>query len=79
MAGFATPSAGGITKLSELLLDADKNWADFGITDIKEIVAGMTKGDLLFFDGAIISKVSPGPIGTMFTTQGPGAAPIWSY
>lgn len=79
MSGFATPQTGGITKLSELTIDADKDWAAFGITDIKEVTAGMTKGDLLFFDGAIISKISPGSIGTMFTTQGLGAAPIWSY
>ncbi len=77
--GFTTPTAGGVTKLSQLLIDADKDWAAFGITDIKEVAAGMAKGDLPFFDGAVISKISPGSIGTMLTTQGLGADPIWSF
>jgi hypothetical protein len=77
--GCLLEKVGGITKLSELTIDADKDWLTFGITNIKEVAAGMQKGDLPFFDGAGIAILVPGPIGTMLTTQGLGADPIWSY
>lgn len=69
----------GITQLSGLIIDADKDWLVFGITDIEEVAAGMTKGDLIFFDGVRLVRLSPGPIGQMLTTQGMGVDPIWSY
>ena len=75
MSGFTTPSAGGITRLSQLLIDADKNWAAYGIENIEEVAAGMARGDLPFFGGAGIVILTPGPIGTVLTTQGVGADP----
>ena len=51
MGGFSTPTAGGgggITKLSELTIDADKDWQQKGITNIKEIASSMAQGDMVF-------------------------------
>jgi hypothetical protein len=69
----------GISKLSQLEIDADKNWEGKGIIDIKEVVASMTKGDLLFRSDDVIAKLSPGSTGSMLTTGGPGADPSWGY
>lgn len=68
-----------ITKLSEFEIDVDKAWRAKGITNIKQVAALMTKGDMLFFDGTNIVKLSPGSTGTMLTTQGVGNNPVWSY
>ena len=79
MGGFTTPSAGGITKLSELTIDADKNWADKGISQLKEIVPGMTAGDIVYHDGTRLVKLSPGVTGSELITLGTGHAPIWGW
>jgi hypothetical protein len=78
-AGGALLEKLGITQLSALIIDADKDWQAMGISSIREVAAGMQKGDLALFDGAGIVILSPGPIGTILTTQGLGALPIWSH
>ena len=75
--GFTTPSAGGITKLSELIIDADKNWQVKGISNIREAAAAMTVGDMILSNGATLVALSPGPIGFILATQGLAADPIW--
>lgn len=70
---------GGITKLSQLQIDADKIWLDKGISNIKEIVLAMTKGDIVFHDGTRLVKLSPGVLGSELKTKGPGANPIYSF
>jgi hypothetical protein len=70
-------AAGGITKLSQLMIDIDKDWQGYGITNLKELAAGMTKGDLLVQDGSVLIKVSPGNMGDEFTSGGPGNIPSW--
>lgn len=68
----------GITKLSELEIDADKDWNGKGITSLKELAAGMARGDILVHDGALLARVSPGSIGHEFTSAGGGHMPGWS-
>ena len=68
-----------VKKLSELEIDADKNWKEKGITNIEELAALMARGDMLFFDGTRLTKITPGPIGTMLTTHEFGNDPTWSY
>ena len=68
----------GITKLSELTIDADKDWQVKGITNLLELVTPMQKGDILVRSNAVIAKITPGPPGTRLTTQGAGALPTWS-
>jgi len=79
MGGFRTPSGGGIRNLSELIIDADKDWQAEGITEIREVAAGMTQGDMVSRGAAILTLLNPGPTGSMLITQGPGADPVWSY
>lgn len=70
----------GVTNLSELEIDADKDWQALGIVNIAELVTGMAKGDIPVRDDAVIAALSPTPgsIGKKLTSQGPGALPIWS-
>jgi hypothetical protein len=70
---------GGISKLSQLTIDADKIWLDKGISNIKEIVLGMTEGDIAFFNGTQLVKLSPGVLGSEVKTKGPGADPIYGF
>ncbi len=70
---------GGISRLSELTIDADKDWQTYGISNLASVVAGMAKGDIALFDGANIVVLTPGAPGTILTTQGMAADPIWSH
>jgi len=69
---------GGITKLSQLLIDADKNWAGMGISQIKEVVAGMVIGDIAQHDGVRLAKLSPGVASYVLTSEGPGNLVTWA-
>jgi hypothetical protein len=71
--------AGGVSDLLHLTIDVDKDWQLKGISNIKEVVLGMTKGDIVYHDGTRLVKLSPGAIGTELKTKGPGHAPVWSY
>jgi len=70
---------GGITKLSEIIIDADKDWQAMGISNIKEVAAAMPTGNMISHSGAVVVALSPGPVGTHLTTQGIGADPTWSH
>ena len=67
----------GITKLSELKIDTDKDWLAYGITNLKELAVGMARGDVLVYNGSILAKVSPGSVGHEFASSGPGQVPVW--
>ena len=69
---------GGITKLSELILDADKVWQDKGISNLKELALGMQRGDILHKGpGGVLVKLSPSSIGDELTSQGAGHEIWW--
>jgi len=69
---------GGITSLSELIIDADKDWQAKGITNIKEIAASMAKGDLAVRGNtSVLVKLVPGGIGLVLTSAGPLHIPTW--
>jgi hypothetical protein len=70
---------GGITKLSQLTIDADKAWAAMGISNIKEVVAGMAEGDMIYHDGTKIVKITPGAASTELITKGPTHPPEWGF
>jgi hypothetical protein len=74
---LARPKA--VHRLSEIIIDADKSWQSWGITNIKELTEGMNRGDMVFFDGTGLTKITPGPIGTMLTAHDFGNDPTWSY
>ncbi len=69
----------GITRLSELEIDADKDWQAMGITNIRELVAGMNMGDMLTHDDTGIVILTPGDPGLMLTTDGPGNPLAWRH
>lgn len=67
----------GLEKLSQLEIDADKDWATKGIFNLKEIAAAMAKGDLSVHGGSIIQRLQPGGIGMVLTSAGALRIPVW--
>lgn len=67
----------GITNLSQLNIDADKDWAGKGITNLKEVAALMARGDLVVRGTTVLVRVPPGLSGTILTSAGPGNLPAW--
>jgi hypothetical protein len=66
-------------KLSELVIDADKDWKRNGITNMKQVAAGMNEGDAIYKGETRMEKSSPGSIGTVLTTHDFGNDPTWDY
>ena len=59
MAGFSTPGGGaaaGITKLSELIIDANKDWNGKSISNMKQIAIG----DVVFANNWRLTEVESG-------------------
>jgi hypothetical protein len=69
---------GGITKLSQLLIDADKAWNAKGITNLKELALAMAKGDLALRGDNVLIRFQPGTIGYVLTSGGPLHLPTWA-
>ncbi len=69
--------AAGITKLSELNIDADKDWAAKSISNLKEIALAMAHGDVNFRGAAVVEKLIAGVAGQYLKTQGINQPPIW--
>ena len=72
----------GITKLSELEIDADKVWVDLGavphgIISIKEVAQYMARGDLVVRGDTVLIRLAPGPVDYVLTSSGPGKIPSW--
>ena len=67
----------GITKLSELEIDCDKDWNGKAVLNISGAAAGMQKGGVLVHNGSVLTTVTPGSIGHGFTDGGPGHIPSW--
>jgi hypothetical protein len=72
---------GGVSKWSQVVIDADKDMDGFGLTDLKELVAGMTAGDIIAFNATTgqLGKVSPGVISTELLTKGTKFPPVWGF
>lgn len=51
----------------------------YGITELKELAAGMQCGDMLYYDGARLNIVSPSYIGTQLMTHDMGNPPTFEY
>ena len=67
----------GITRLSELEIDADKDWQTKGITNLKQVAAMMSKGDIAVRDTSILVRLPPGPEDYCLTSAGSGKLPSW--
>jgi len=68
-----------VFKLSELEIDADKNWEGFGITELKELDSAMARGEVVINNGTRIQKIIPGSVGTMLMAHDIGNNPTWEY
>jgi hypothetical protein len=79
MGGFSTPKK---VLISQVYINADKVWEDLlgtphGISRLKEVVLGMTKGDFAVRGDSVLVRLSPGPIGRILTSAGPLHIPTW--
>ena len=69
----------GAAKLSQLTIDADKNWNGKGLSNLKALAAGMVAGDLIIKGpGGVLVRLPPGVANTVLTSAGPGSLPTWS-
>ena len=67
----------GITRLSELEVDGDKDWQGHRITRISYLADGMRRGSLLVHDGEKLVALPGSSIGDELTSQGAAALPAW--
>ena len=67
----------GISRLSELQIDADKGWNGKGISSLKELALNMQRGDIIYRGLSGLVKLTPGPIGFELTSNGPGHEVEW--
>lgn len=68
----------GISRLSELEIDADKDWEGKGIFNLKEIALGMGIGDIIQHNGVKLVKLSAGTAHHVLTSAGPGKLVVWA-
>jgi hypothetical protein len=68
----------GIRLLSELKIDADKDWRAKGISNLKELASGMPLGSIVQSNSALLERLDPGSDGYVLTSQGPGKRVVWS-
>ena len=73
----------GISKLSELTIDQDKDWNARGISNLKEVALNMAFADLIYRGGVvsapILKSIVAGLSGQVLHTAGHAAAPFWDY
>lgn len=66
------------SRLSDITIDVDKDWQAKGITNIKQVAALMSKGDVVVKDTNILARIAAGPSGYVLTSQGAGQLPAWA-
>ena len=67
----------GISRLSQLEVDADKDWGGHAVTGLSHLAEGMRRGSLLVHDGARLVALPGGSIGHELTSAGAAALPAW--
>jgi hypothetical protein len=69
----------GITKLSELEIDADKDWQAKGITNLKAVAEAMAHGDIVYRGAGVLEKLTAdaGKGYNFLRSRGPGLPPVW--
>lgn len=66
-----------VSKLSQLVIDSDKDWQAKNITNLKGLAAACAQGDLFFRGASVIQRLPAGIAGQFLITKGPGANPEW--
>jgi len=69
----------GITRLSQLEIDADKDWQAKGITNLKAVAEAMAHGDIAYRGAAVLEKLTAnaGKGYSFLRSRGPGMSPVW--
>jgi len=69
----------GINKLSQLEIDANKDWLGKEISNLKAVATNMAHGDILFRGGTILERLTAdaGKGYSFLKSRGPGLSPIW--
>ncbi len=69
----------GIARLSQLEIDADKNWQAREITNLKTIAEAMGHGDIAFRGTGVIERLiaDAGKGYNFLRSRGPGLSPVW--
>ena len=69
----------GIARLSQLEIDADKNWQAREITNLKTIASAMGHGDIAFRGTGVLEKLmaDAGKGYNFLRSRGPGLSPVW--
>ncbi len=68
----------GAGKWSQIIIDADKDMAGKGLSDLKELALGMVQGDMIVKgSGGVLIRVPAGIANTVWTSNGPGDIPSW--
>lgn len=68
----------GITRISELDIDADKDMTLHGLFNLKEVVALMLRGDIAVKDTSQLVVVPAGAADYVLTSTGQGKIPVWA-
>lgn len=69
----------GIERLSQLQIDAPKDWLGYGITNLQEVAALMDTGDIAVRgNGGILVRLRPGVSGYVLTSTGALQMPTWA-
>lgn len=58
MCPYPPQGAAGITHLSQLIIDADKDWQAKGIQNLKAVVAGMVEGDIPYRGASVMERLA---------------------
>ncbi|MFH1087055.1 MAG: hypothetical protein V1737_00535 [Chloroflexota bacterium] len=69
----------GIARLSQLEIDADKDWQAREITNLKTIAGAMGHGDIAFRGVGVLEKLTAdaGKGYSFLRSRGPGLSPVW--
>ena len=70
--------AKGATALSQIGIDADKDWNAKEISNIASIIAGMLQGDIVYYNGSTLARLPAGSPGHNLQCLGAGNNPRWS-
>lgn len=83
MANLGIPTKAGVTKLSQLEIDEDKDWQTKAITNIKDLGEALSIGNILVKSKTgegieKILKLTPGNKHQLLCSNGPGKVPHWT-
>jgi len=69
----------GATKLSQIEIDADKDWQAKGIANLKAVAEAMAHGDVVFRGADVLEKLTAdaGKGYNFLRSRGPGLSPVW--